>query len=71
MAFPHVNLPPGSPWPCWAPFEAAITFPTMAFCLLGTFAPDNGQFLARTTIGNLGLYVVARWHPRSHFLDPS
>lgn len=36
---------------------AAITFPTMAFCLLGTFAPDNGQFLARTTIGNLGLYV--------------
>lgn len=36
---------------------AAITFPTTAFCLLGTFAPDNGQFLARTTIGNLGLYV--------------
>jgi len=36
---------------------AAITFPTTAFCLLGTFAPDNGQILARTTIGNLGLYV--------------
>ena len=48
------------------PFEAAITFPTTAFCLLGTFAPDNGQFLARTTIGNLGLYVVAR-HPRPIF----
>ena len=37
--------------------KAAITFPTTAFCLLGTFAPDNGQILARTTIGNLGLYV--------------
>ncbi|CAE7247334.1 unnamed protein product [Symbiodinium natans] len=34
---------------------AAITFPTSAFCLLGTFAPDNGQFLARASIGNLGL----------------
>lgn len=43
---------------CIHPFtKAAITFPTTAFCLLGTFAPDNGQILARTTIGNLGLYV--------------
>jgi len=34
---------------------AALTFPTTAFCLLGTFAPDNGQFLVRASIGNLGL----------------
>eukprot|EP00913_Durusdinium_trenchii_P009800 g9203.t1 len=43
---------------------AAITFPTTAFCLLGTFAPDNGQILARTSIGNLGLYVDTK------ILDP-
>lgn len=30
--------------------KAAITFPTTAFCLLGTFAPDNGQILARTPL---------------------
>lgn len=39
---------------------AAITFPTTAFCLLGTFTPDNGQVLARTSIGNLGLYIAPR-----------
>jgi len=39
---------------------AALTFPTSAFCLLGTFAPDNGQFLARASIGNLGLLADSK-----------
>ena len=43
---------------------AALTFPTTAFCLQGTFAPDNGQILARASIGNLGLLADTK------LLDP-
>ena len=43
---------------------AALTFPTTAFCLQGTFAPDNGQVLARASIGNLGLLADTK------LLDP-
>ena len=42
-SFHVVSMPLGA---LESPSEAAITFPTSAFCLLGTFAPDNGQFLA-------------------------
>ncbi|CAE7437383.1 unnamed protein product [Symbiodinium microadriaticum] len=52
---------------------AALTFPTSAFCLLGTFAPDNGQFLAawvaRASIGNLGL-LADLYQQDSKVLDP-
>eukprot|EP00913_Durusdinium_trenchii_P004861 g4515.t1 len=40
-------------------YMAGITGPLLAFCWLGTFGPDTGQFLLKTTIGNLGEYVEA------------
>jgi len=39
-------------------YMAAATGPLVAFCLLGNFGPDTGQFL-KTTIGNLGEFVEA------------
>eukprot|EP00931_Biecheleriopsis_adriatica_P083813 TRINITY_DN5750_c0_g1_i1.p1 TRINITY_DN5750_c0_g1~~TRINITY_DN5750_c0_g1_i1.p1 ORF type:complete len:950 (+),score=173.43 TRINITY_DN5750_c0_g1_i1:52-2901(+) len=46
-------------------YKSALTLPTWAFCLLGNFAPDTGQFLLRGTISNLGRFV-----PTS-LLDPT
>lgn len=40
-------------------YMTGITGPLVAFCWLGNFAPDTGQFLLKTTIGNLGEYVEA------------
>eukprot|EP00439_Symbiodinium_sp_Y106_P000366 s7601_g1.t1 len=40
-------------------YMAAATGPLVAFCLLGNFGPDTGQFLLKTTIGNLGEFVEA------------
>ncbi|CAJ1337042.1 unnamed protein product, partial [Effrenium voratum] len=40
-------------------YMAGITGPLLAFSMLGTFGPDNGQFLVKTTIGNLGEFVAA------------
>mmetsp|Transcript_8263 Transcript_8263/g.19413 ORF Transcript_8263/g.19413 Transcript_8263/m.19413 type:complete len:1040 (-) Transcript_8263:118-3237(-) len=45
-------------------YMAAATGPIIGFCLLGNFGPDTGQFLLKTTIGNLGELVPA------HILDP-
>eukprot|EP00931_Biecheleriopsis_adriatica_P101809 TRINITY_DN76888_c0_g1_i1.p1 TRINITY_DN76888_c0_g1~~TRINITY_DN76888_c0_g1_i1.p1 ORF type:complete len:1029 (-),score=182.71 TRINITY_DN76888_c0_g1_i1:101-3187(-) len=40
-------------------YMAAITGPITAFSTLGSFGPDTGQFLVKTTIGNLGSFVDA------------
>eukprot|EP00435_Cladocopium_sp_Y103_P018490 s272_g4.t1 len=40
-------------------YMAGITGPLVAFCWLGNFGPDTGQFLLKTTIGNLGEYADA------------
>mmetsp|Transcript_25411 Transcript_25411/g.46121 ORF Transcript_25411/g.46121 Transcript_25411/m.46121 type:complete len:1023 (+) Transcript_25411:81-3149(+) len=40
-------------------YMAAFTAPIPAFSMVGDFLPDTGQFLAKTTIGNMGSYADA------------